>query len=81
MTLQGTVIDGVVVLDQGARLADGTRVEVVVPIAAGQQQPAETAAEPKSTLAFLMKYAGCMPDLPPDFAAQHDHYIHGTPKP
>jgi len=32
------------------------------------------------TLSFLLKYAGKVPDLPPDFAEQHDHYIHGTPK-
>ena len=28
----------------------------------------------------LLKLAGIARDLPEDFAAQHDHYIHGTPK-
>jgi hypothetical protein len=37
-------------------------------------------AETKPTLAGLLKYAGVLPDMPADFAEQHDHYIHGTPK-
>jgi hypothetical protein len=53
---------------------DGTRVEIT-----RQEQATEEGAG-KPTLAFLLKYAGCMPDLPADFAEQHDHYIHGTPK-
>jgi hypothetical protein len=32
------------------------------------------------TLTGLLKFAGCMPDMPADFAEQHDHYIHGTPR-
>jgi hypothetical protein len=28
----------------------------------------------------LLKIAGTVKNLPPDFAAQHDHYVHGTPK-
>jgi hypothetical protein len=27
----------------------------------------------------LLKHAGTVPDLPPDLAERHDHYIHGTP--
>ena len=73
MTFQGTILNGTVVFDQPASLPDGTRVDVTV-----QQKP--KAGEGKPTLAALMKFAGCMPDLPPDFAQQHDHYIHGTPK-
>ena len=62
--------NGTIVLDEPLPLPDGTRVEVEVKPADGKQP----------TLAFLLKYAGCMSDLPPDFAEQHDHYIHGTPK-
>jgi hypothetical protein len=29
---------------------------------------------------WLLKYSGIVKDMPPDFAAEHDHYIHGTPK-
>lgn len=71
MSLEGTVINGVIVLDAEAKLAEGTRVVVSV-------KPAE---EKKPTLSErLLKHAGTVPDLPPDMAEQHDHYIHGTPK-
>ncbi len=70
MTYSGVVIDGKIVLDNAPQLPEGTRVEVIVP---------EPAASPP-TLAFLLKYAGTANDLPEDMAAQHDHYIHGTPK-
>ena len=73
MVLEGTVRQGTIVLEHGV-LPDGTRVEVSVI----DLTPIEETAQP--TLTFLLKYAGCMPDLPADFAAQHDHYIHGTPK-
>jgi hypothetical protein len=69
MTLQGTIKNGVVVLDQPQPLADGTRVDVIVPDERG-----------KSTLEGVLKLAGTLADLPDDMAAQHDHYVHGTPK-
>jgi hypothetical protein len=70
MSLDGRVINGVIVLDDG-KLEEGTRVEVIV-------RPAE---DKKPTLSErLLKHAGTVPDLPPDMAEQHDHYIHGTPK-
>ncbi len=74
MTLQGTVIKGAIVLDHPAPVPDGTRVVLNL------QEETPAAETGKLTLAFLLKYAGCMSDLPPDFAEQHDHYIHGTPK-
>jgi len=70
MTIAGTIQNGVVVLDQPAQVPDGTRVQVVV--------IPEPDGEP--TLRGLLKLAGTVNDLPPDFADQHDHYIHGTPK-
>jgi hypothetical protein len=70
MTIAGTVQNGVVILEGGPSLPDGTRVEVVVP----------AANEPKPTLHGLLKLAGTINDLPPDMAEQHDHYIHGTPR-
>ena len=69
MTLQGTFHDGVIVLDQPAALQDGDRVRVVVD---------DKTEEP--TLSSLLKFAGTVNDLPSDMAAQHDHYIHGTPR-
>jgi hypothetical protein len=70
MTLHGTLNGSVVVLDQPAPWAEGTRVEVV-----------NREAEKEPTLSErLLKHAGTVPDLSADMAEQHDHYIHGTPK-
>ncbi|HEX5272306.1 MAG TPA: hypothetical protein VFW33_17535 [Gemmataceae bacterium] len=75
MTLQGTVRNGVIVLDPPRALAEGIRVEVIVPeSAAGPAQAAPTLAE------RLLKHAGTVTGLPADMAEQHDHYTHGTPK-
>jgi hypothetical protein len=73
MTIAGTVQNGVVILEGGPPLADGTRVEVVVPTPQRQQ-------EGQPTHLALLEVAGTVKGLPADFAAQHDHYIHGTPK-
>jgi hypothetical protein len=70
MTLEGTMQNGMIVLDQGATLPEGTRVRVV----------AESAVEASSAKELLMQMAGCMTDLPSDLAKNHDHYLHGTPK-
>jgi len=69
MEFEGTVRNGVIVVDSAEPLPEGARVRVVV-----------EEAEKKPTLAGLLKYAGALPDMPADFAEQHDHYIHGTPK-
>lgn len=70
MILEGTIRNGSVVLDQAPVFPEGTRVEVVV-----KQTRQDT-----PTFLDLLEFAGCMPDMPADFAAEHDHYIHGTPK-
>ena len=70
MTILGTFRGGVIVPDRTDNFREGARVTVV--------QEEEEADEP--SLAFLLKFAGTVDDLPPDMAAQHDHYIHGTPK-
>jgi len=71
MTLDGIVRNGMIVLEPGTSLPEGTRVKVVAEVA-------NSAAGPN--LRGLLKWAGMAGDLPDDFAAQHDHYIHGTPK-
>jgi hypothetical protein len=75
MTYKGTVKHGVIVLEGGVELQDGTKVRV------------EPVAAPKSnggkipTLAERLKNViGKAEGLPPDMAENHDHYIHGTPK-
>jgi hypothetical protein len=70
MTLQGTVVNGTIVLDDPTALRIGARVEVVI------QVPAK-AASPLGEM--LLKHAGKAQGLPEDMAAQHDHYLHGTP--
>jgi hypothetical protein len=77
MKLTGRIANGVVVLDQGQSLADGTRVRVE-PL----KRPARGARAPKRAAPVgkrLLRYAGRLKG-PPDWAENHDHYIHGTPK-
>jgi hypothetical protein len=69
MSLEGTMLNGSVVLDEPATLPDGTRVEIVEKVERG-----------KPTLLNLLALAGTAKNLPADFAAEHDHYIHGTPR-
>lgn len=71
MTLTGIIKNGVVVLDNGQQLADGTQVDVVV------RGPAQAASPLGET---LLRHAGKAVGLPDDLARQHDHYLHGTPK-
>ena len=70
MTYRGHVENGVVVLDEPASLPEGAKVRVEL-----------EAPERELTLAERLKdVVGILKGLPADFAAQHDHYIHGTPK-
>ena len=70
MTYRGHLENGVVVLDEPVSLPDGARVRV---------EPEEP--ERELTLADRLKdVVGILKGMPSDFAEQHDHYIHGTPK-
>ena len=71
MTLTGVVQNGKIELEGGATLPEGTRVKVML-------EPDTDAEQP--TLLGLLELAGKLDDLSPDFAAEHDHYIHGTPR-
>ena len=75
MTYRGVVKNGVVVLGEAAGLAEGTEVRVE-PVAGGESFPSEgpTLVEQFSNV------IGAVPDLPPDMAEHHDHYLHGAPK-
>ncbi len=66
MTYKGRVKDGVVVLEPGPAIPDGTEVEV---------QPIEP--RPSTLGERLMRYAGKVTGLPADMAENHDRYIHG----
>jgi hypothetical protein len=75
MSYEGELRNGVVVLDDGTLLAEGTRVRVE-PVATATA-PAE---KPLLRLAALVDQFPSDPDWPSDFAAHHDHYLYGTPK-
>ncbi len=72
MQFEGTVQNGVVILDEKDALPDGTRVEIR-PIAQDESNPPRLGQR----LSWLV---GSIRDMPADFAAEHDHYIHGTPR-
>jgi len=55
---------------------DGTRVEVTLP---GEETASATGKAAEVTDA-LLAISARVKGLPPDLAAQHDHYLHGQPK-
>lgn len=60
-------------LPPGVHLPDGTAVRIETE----QVAPSE---KKENALAWMAEFVGCIDTLPEDFAAEHDHYIHGTPK-
>jgi hypothetical protein len=73
MTLTARVQNHTIALPPGLKVAEGTEVRVILP---DEVKPAAVAGRNL----WLMKYAGAIKDLPADFAAEYDHYLHGTPK-
>jgi len=72
MVYMGKVENGVVRLDDGEHLAEGTVVRV---------EPIERASMGENgDYSDLLSIAGSVKNLPKDLARQHDHYIHGQPK-
>ena len=71
MTFTATVHNGAIALPPGIALPEGTQVEV--------RSQSDTAPKAKGSKG-LLQFAGIIADKPSDFAAEHDHYIHGTPK-
>jgi hypothetical protein len=74
MIYRGHIQNGVVVFDGNVSLPDGTAVNIE-PIP--ESQPQDNHAD-SSFVERLESVVGSIDDLPADFAAQHDHYIHGT---
>lgn len=71
-TYTGQVQNGVVVFDEGTPpLPEGMKVRV---------EPAELQRDLDALRDLLLSVAGKAEGLPPDMAAQHDHYLHGQPK-
>jgi len=78
MAYRGTVTDGVVVLDGGVVLPEGTPVNVEL-----QADPAESRATAGADFSRMLneleQETGLM-DGPGDFSVEHDHYLYGAPK-
>jgi hypothetical protein len=71
MSFHGTVVNGTIVLEGQVQLPEGAMVEV-------QVKDTPKAVSPLGEM--LLKHAGKAQGLPEDSAAQHDHYLYGTPK-
>lgn len=74
MSFEGTIVNGNVVLDEPSSLPEGTRVNVQ------PRNRAEPEERSESLSSLLLSFAGQAQGLPEDAAAQHDHYLYGTPK-
>lgn len=70
MEIDGTIQDGVVILDTDSPLPDGTRVKVTAP----------DAAEKPTHYDLLRDIIGQAQGLPEDLAKNHNHYVRGGPK-
>ncbi len=72
MTFTAKVHNCMITLPPGIKLPEGAEVQVIADEAGDELL--------SSPLAWMKRYVGAAKDLPPDFSAEHDHYIHGTPK-
>jgi hypothetical protein len=77
MTYHGHVQNGVVLLDDDVKLPDGAEVQVEV-VGGGVTQSNDN--ECPTLYEQFKPIIGVIGVLPADFAANHDHYIHGQPK-
>lgn len=75
MTLIGTVKNGVIVVNGNPPLTEGATVSIEF------ESPITSDAKTiPSIINRYQEFIGIVNDLPSDFARNHDHYIHGTPK-
>jgi predicted DNA-binding antitoxin AbrB/MazE fold protein len=71
MSYTGIIENGVVKLPPEASLPEGSKVRV---------ESLEPEADRRALVEELRSIARSMPELPPDWASQHDHYLYGTAK-
>jgi hypothetical protein len=75
MTYRGHVKNGQITLDDPIELPEGAAVNVDLVAV----ETAENGQEQPTIWEKLLKLAGTV-EGPEDWARNHDHYIHGTPK-
>ena len=81
MTYRGTVVNGAIVLsDQSVHLPEGVAVRVEIESVDSANDAQGTDGEAPTMYDKYQSIIGAIKDMPEDFAAEHDHYIHGTPK-
>lgn len=82
MSVEGTILNGRIELDEVPSLPDGTRVRVELEaIEPPSKDEKPSRGSPTSSLAKrLLALAGRAKGLPSDMARNHDHYIHGARK-
>jgi hypothetical protein len=70
MCITAIVENDTIKLPAGVHLPDGTPVEI--------RPQTASAVDPRH--AWMLEFVGIANDLPRDMAAEHDHYLYGTPK-
>lgn len=76
MGVIGTVTaDGTIALPPGVELAPGTSVRVELP-----DKPDSGSGARGPIGRRLLRVSGIVKDAPADWAANHDHYLHGGPR-
>jgi predicted DNA-binding antitoxin AbrB/MazE fold protein len=81
LEIEAVYENGTLKLPRLLPLTEGQKVTITVHQAAGVvHEPAHQAASPSPLGEALLRHAGKAVGLPEDMAAQHDHYLHGTPK-
>jgi hypothetical protein len=71
MVFQGHIENGMAVFDEPASLPEGMKVRIVPVVESSGKTLAER----------FKNIIGAARNLPEDMAENHDHYLHGTPKP
>jgi hypothetical protein len=76
MELEGVVQNGVIVPEGGHALPEGTKVRIQT----DGPQPSPGPSVWERLRQFAEECEQQPPDLPADYAVNHHHYRHGTPK-
>ncbi len=76
ITLKARFDGRVFIPQEPVDLPAGCELEISIPSAPAKPSPQATLVH----LAAIAEQFPANPDLPTDLAAQHDHYLYGTPK-